>query len=269
MEEAKNEGKDEKNYDIKKEELKKAEDKVEEAKKKLDETIEAEKQRLKEEADRKAKEIADRAEQEKKEIERKNKEDKEREEQRRKRAEEEKRLDDLHKENDPKMEKLNDILLNLKETGTGYLWHKNTDEFNKVTEMLEDFLKDKDKNIDFHPDKTKNLTKALTDYLDEKGMKTAHHSSGDVRKENVLAALAVVDLDKAKEYEQKALSVRKGTESRKKVTLSELEKNENVNRKLKQRRLEEKNKKSASKTKDSSKEKKVEEIKPLNSAKKS
>ena len=117
---------------------------------------------------------------------------------------------------------------NLKDTKNAYTGHTNTDAFNAVVNNLKDFLDKKEENINFTKGQTEKLENALTDYLDHTGMKVAWHEKGNVRKENVLAALNLINPDKAKEYEQKANSVRKES---KKINLDLLMEKEGVRRK--------------------------------------
>ena len=130
-------------------------------------------------------------------------------------------------QNDAKMSSLGDILDNLKDTKNAYWGHENSDQFNAVISQMQNFIDKKDDNITFKPEQTEALKKACTDYLDHTGMKSAWHEKGNIRKENVLAALNLIDPAKAKEYEQKANTVRG---ERKKISLDTLMEREGVRR---------------------------------------
>ena len=125
------------------------------------------------------------------------------------------------------MARLSDIIDNLRDTGNAYSGHKNTGEFNAVITQLQDFVDNKDRTIQFRPDQTRNLEEALTKYLNHTGMDTAWHEKGNIRKENVLAALNLINPDKAKEYEQQANSVRRAS---KKIDLNTLMEKDTVKR---------------------------------------
>lgn len=203
-------------------------DKKEDLEKKIAEEI----KRRKEQEERERIEKEERIKREREEQERKERQEREAQERKaeQERAEREQKARAEREErarNDAKMSSLGDILDNLKDTGKGYFNHKNTDEFKAVVNQLQDFIDKKDKNITFKPEQTKDLQDALTAYLEHTGMKTAWHESGNIRKDNVLAALNLINPDKAKEYEMKANSVRRES---KKINLDTLMEKEGVKR---------------------------------------
>ena len=231
-------------YDQINEKFLNAEKDVDKAKKDLEDTIKSEEQRLK---DEEAKRQRDLEEAKKREQEEQKRQQEERERQAREaeRAERERREQEQAERdrNDKRMKSLNDIMENLKDTGNAYAGHKNTNEFNAVVSQLQSFIDKKDENITFTKKQTENLEKALTDYLDHTGMKVAWHKDGNVRKENVLAALNLINPDKAKEYNAKADKVR--SES-KRINLDQLMEKEGVKRSADRKRkatapVEEKN----------------------------
>lgn len=213
-------------------ELDKAEKDTKNKKTKLDDTIAEEIKRRKEQEEKERREREEKAKRDKEEKERKEKEEQEAQkriadQEKAEREQKEKAAQEQRDRNDAKMSSLNDILDNLKDTGKGYFNHKNTKEYNAVLTQLQDFIDKKDKNIEFKPEQTKDLQDALTGYLDHTGMDTAWHESGNIRKENVLAALSLINEDKAKEYEMKANSVRRES---KKINLETLMQREGVKR---------------------------------------
>nr|MCR5178389.1 hypothetical protein [Lachnospiraceae bacterium] len=131
------------------------------------------------------------------------------------------------KEPDPRLEQLQDILDNLQDTGRGYFGHSNSKEYNDVVEKLTDYLADGRTSVDPSDPATVWLTGALAAYLDHTGMDTAWHKSGNIRKENILAALNLVDHDTALTYEAKANKVRN---SRSKISLDTLMDSEHIKR---------------------------------------
>ncbi len=133
-------------------------------------------------------------------------------------------------ENYKKLDKLDDILANLIETDKGYFGHSNSKKYEKMLKELDKFVGDREKNVDLTPEKTKDLKKALVEYLDHVGMGVAHHHNGNVRKENALAALDLIDHEKAHDYEVKASVKREGEKDRKKISLDTLMDRENVKR---------------------------------------
>ena len=92
-----------------------------------------------------------------------------------------------------------------------------------MIDQLQKFTGDTDKNIDFSKENTKDLKDALTGYLNHVGMDTAWHRNGNVRKENVLAALNIIDPETAKIFEQQANNVRRKSKQLDLNTLMEKE----------------------------------------------
>ena len=204
--------------------------KVEDAQKKLDDLIAAEKQKKADALKAQQEENARQQEalkQQQEERRRREEENAQREANERRLAEEREREADrlrtLHEKNDLKMEQLQDLLDNLTDTKNGYAGHDNTTEYGKVIDQLQKFTGDTDKNIDFSKENTKDLKDALTGYLNHVGMDTAWHRNGNVRKENVLAALNIIDPETAKIFEQQANNVRRKSKQLDLNTLMEKE----------------------------------------------
>jgi hypothetical protein len=162
----------------------------------------------------------------------------EREERERQRVENERQQAELQKrnENEAKMDKLRDILDNLNDTNNGYFGHKNSKQFEQVQNKLYDFISNKADNISFEPDQTEKLKTALTDYLKHVGMGVASHKNGNIRKENVLAALNIIDPKEALVYKGMADAKRDGKGSSKQIDLEKLMEKEYIKRENKPRR---------------------------------
>ena len=133
-------------------------------------------------------------------------------------------------ENYKKMEKLHDIMDNLTDTDNGYFGHKNSTEFTTVQTKLYDFLKKKEQNVEFKPEQTQELKDALTAYLKHVGMGVASHHNGNVRKENVLTALNIIDPVEAVKFEGMAEAERRGKSTSKQIKLSDLMDKDSVKR---------------------------------------
>ena len=166
--------------------------------------------------------------------------------QREKEAEEQRKQEEQNKafeaeqkqrqENYKKMDKLRDILDNLNDTNNGYFGHTNSKQFEQVQNKLYDFISNKDDNISFEPDQTEKLKTALTDYLKHVGMGVASHKNGNIRKENVLAALNIIDPKEALVYKGMADAKRDGKGTSKQIDLDKLMEKEYIKRENKPRR---------------------------------
>ena len=133
-------------------------------------------------------------------------------------------------DNYAKLDKLDDILANLNETNNGYFGHKNSTQFETMRNQLYNFVNDREKNVEFKPEQTERVQKALTDYLDHVGMGVASHHNGNVRKENALAALNLINPDLAHDYEVKASVKREKEKDSKKIDLKTLMEKDTVKR---------------------------------------
>lgn len=133
-------------------------------------------------------------------------------------------------DNEAKMEKLHDILDNLNDTNNAYFGHTNSKEYDQVRKHLYDFVTNKAENISFAPDRTEKLQTALTKYLDHVGMGVASHRNGEIRKENVLAALNLINPEKAHDYEVKASVKRDGKKDSVQIDLKTLMDKDTVKR---------------------------------------
>ncbi|MBR3104986.1 MAG: hypothetical protein IKH46_14325 [Lachnospiraceae bacterium] len=103
--------------------------------------------------------------------------------------------------------KFDDILDALTGTKNGYLWHRNSTEYDNLVNAIRD-ASVKAYNGTRATDMT-NEKQAIVDYLNHVSKDTAWHGNGNVRKENALKALNLIDPEAAKNYVTEANRVRK------------------------------------------------------------